>query len=203
MKLKRYITITVLLLLTGSLITALAESGTEAVVIPDKEWSWSRGAYNTFTGQIVLSGCEDGELTLSVSTDLPYNDETEQQSMPVFTSVNEKRIVMTKQSDTVHISPENKNEIITFSGSFRLPEKTNVDKISFVFSIKDQNGHEINTFTCRVEAADEAKGTNINPFYIPVSINLITIILSVSAVLVWTIVFIKNHTAKKSQETGE
>ena len=203
MKLKRYIIITVLLLLTVSLMNALAESGTEAVVIPDEEWSWSRGAYNTFTGQIGLSGCEAGELTVSVSTDLPYNNDTEQQSMPVFTSVNGKRIVMTKQSDTIHISPVNTDEKITFSGSFRLPEKTHVDKISFVFSIKDQNGLEIKTVTCRVEADDEAKGTNINPFYIPVSINVITIILTVSAVLVWTIVFIKSHTAKKSHETGE
>ena len=197
MKFKRYIIITVLLLVTGCLMDALAESGLEAVVIPDEEWSWSRGAYNTFTGQIELNGCEAEELMVSVSTDLPYNNDTEQQSMPVFTSVNGKRIVMTKQSDTVYISPDNTDEMITFSGSFRLPEKTRIDKISFIFSIKDQNGIEIKTATCRIEAADETKGTNTNPFYIPVSINLITIILAVSAVLVWTIVFIKSHTAKK------
>lgn len=203
MKLKRYLIITVLLLLTGSLLNALAESGTEAAVIPDEEWSWSRGAYNTFTGQIDLSGCDAEEIAVTVSTDLPYNNETEQQSMPVFTSVNGKRIVMTKQSDTVHVSPENTVGIMDFSGSFRLPEKTNVEKVSFVFSIKDQNGQEIKTITCRVEAADEAKGTKNHPFYIPVSIGLITIILAVAAVIIWTIVFIKTRTVKKSQDTGE
>ena len=90
MKLKRFLIITVLLLLTGSLMTVHAESGPDAAIIPDEDWSWSRGAYNTFTGQIDLSGCDAGELSISVSTDLSYNNDTEQQSMPVFTSVNGK-----------------------------------------------------------------------------------------------------------------
>ncbi len=203
MKLKRFLIITVLLLLTGSLPTVLAESGPDAVVIPDEEWSWSRGAYNTFTGQIDLSGCDADELIVSVSTDLSYNNDTEQQSMPVFTSVNGKRIVMTKQSDTVHISSENANGIMDFSGSLRLPEKKHVETISFVFSINDQNGHEIKTATCRIEAADKTKGNNIQTFYISVSVNLITIILAISAVMIWTIVFIKRHNAKRTHETGE
>ncbi len=202
MKLKRYLIITVLLLLTGSLLNVSAESGPEAAVIPDGEWSWSRGAYNTFSGQIDLSGCDADELTVSLSTDLPYDTNAEQQSMPVFTSVNGKRIVMTKQSDTVHVSPENADGIMDFSGSFRLPEKTHVEKISFVFSIKDPDGQEIKTVTCRVEASAEGKGANNHPFYIPVSIDLITIILAISAAVIWTIVFISNHLAKKSHETG-
>ena len=123
--------------------------------------------------------------------------------MPVFTSVNGKRIVMTKQSDTVHISPENVNGVMAFSGSLRLPEKNHVENITFVFSIKDQNGLEIKTATCRIEAADETKGNNIHPFYIPVSVNLITIILVISAVMIWSVVFIKSHNAKKTHETGE
>ena len=203
MKWKRYLIITVILLLTLSLLNVLAESGQEAVVIPDEEWSWSRGSYNTFTGRIDLSGCDADELTVSVSTDLPYNHDTEQQSMPVFTSVNGKRIVMTKQSDTVHISRENADGLMAFSGSFRLPEKKNVEKISFVFSIKDQNGLEIKTVNCRVEASDEAKGNIIHPFYIPININLVTIILTISAIMIWAAVFIKNHNAKKTHETGE
>ena len=203
MKLKRFLIITVLLLLTGSLMMVHAESGPDAAIIPDEDWSWSRGAYNTFTGQIDLSGCDAGELSISVSTDLSYNNDTEQQSMPVFTSVNGKRIVMTKQSDTVHISPENVNGVMAFSGSLRLPEKNHVEKITFVFSIKDQNGLEIKTATCRIEAADETKGNNIHPFYIPVSVNLITIILVISAVMIWSVVFIKSHNAKKTHETGE
>ena len=203
MKWKRYLIITVILLLTLSLLNVLAESGQEAVVIPDEEWSWSRGSYNTFTGRIDLSGCDADELTVSVSTDLPYNHDTEQQSMPVFTSVNGKRIVMTKQSDTVHISPENVNGVMAFSGSLRLPEKNHVEKITFVFSIKDKNGLEIKTATCRIEAADETKGNNIHPFYIPVSVNLITIILVISAVMIWSVVFVKSHNAKKTHETGE
>ena len=192
-----------LLLLTGGLLNVFAESEPEAVVIPEEEWSWSRGAYNTFTGQIYLSGCGSGELTVSVSTDLPYNKDTEQQSMPVFTSVNGKRIVMTKQSDSVHIKHEDTDSLMDFSGSFRLPEKTHVEKVSFIFSIKDQNGHEIKSVTCRIEADENSKGKNDNPFYIPVSIDMITIILTAAAVMIWTIVFIKNRIAKKSYETGE
>lgn len=202
MKLKRYLIITVFLLLTAGMMSSLAESGPEALIIPDEEWSWSRGAYNTYTGQIDLSGCEAGELTVSVSTDLPYNNDTEQQSKPVFTSVNGKRIVMTKQSDTVHVSTENAGSIMTFSGSFRLPEKTHAEKFTFIFSIKDPDGREIKTLTCVVEDADEGNGKN-KPFYIPVSISLVTIILTISAAVIWTIVFIKSRIARNTHETGE
>ena len=198
MKLKCILIITALLLATCSLETVFAESGQDAVIIPEEGWSWTRGAYNTFTGQIDLTGCNAEELTVSVSTDLPYNKDTEQQSMPVFTSVNGKRIVMTKQSNSVHIVPKSAESSMTFSGSFKFPEKTHVDKITFVFSLTDPNGTEIKSIICRVEAAGNTKGNGTNPFYIPVSIHMITIILAAAAVMIWTAVFIKNRLAGKS-----
>ena len=203
MKFKRNLIIAVFLLLIGSLSTAFADSGQDAVIIPDDEWSWSRGAYNTFSGQIDLSDRSGETLTITISADLPYDNDSEQQSMPVFTSVNGKRIVMTKQSDTVQIMPENGEGIISFTASFRLPEKKNVEKASFVFRIKDQNGQELKTISGLVEAAAEQRGKNQNPFYIPVSINTITIILTIAAVLVWIIVISKKTIGPKTQKTGE
>ncbi|MBR3332801.1 MAG: hypothetical protein IKG23_00760 [Clostridia bacterium] len=203
MKFRCTLTIAVFLLLICSLNTVFSEPGQEAVIIPDNEWSWSRGAYNTFSGQIDLSDCTGEELTISISADLPYDTDSEQMSMPVFTSVNGKRIVMTKQSDTVQITPENGDGIISFSASFRLPEKKNVEKASFVFSVKDQNGQELKTVSGFVEAAADQKGKAQNPFYIPVSINTITIILTIAAVLVWIIVIVRRTIGPKTQKTGE
>ena len=203
MKFRCTLTIAVFLLLICSLNTVFSEPGQEAVIIPDNEWSWSRGAYNTFSGQIDLSDCTGEELTISISADLPYDTDSEQMSMPVFTSVNGKRIVMTKQSDTVQITPENGDGIISFSASFRLPEKKNVEKASFVFSVKDQNGQELKTVSGFVEAAADQKGKTQNPFYIPVSINTITIILTIAAVLVWIIVIVRRTIGPKTQKTGE
>ena len=203
MKFRRTLTIAVFLLLICSLNTVFSEPGQEAVIIPDNEWSWSREAYNTFSGQIDLSDCTGEELTISISADLPYDTDSEQQSMPVFTSVNGKRIVMTKQSDTVQITPENGNGIISFSASFRLPEKKNVEKASFVFRVKDQNGQELKTVSGFVEASADQKGKAQNPFYIPVSISTITIILTIAAFLVWIIVIVKRTIDLKTQKTGE
>ena len=203
MKFKRTLMIAVFLLLICSLNTVFADPGQEAEIIPDNEWSWSRGAYNTFSGEIDLGECTGEELTISISADLPYDTDSEQQSMPVFTSVNGKRIVMTKQSDTVQITPENGDGIISFSASFRLPEKKNVEKASFVFSVKDQNGQELKTVSGFVEGAADQKGKTQNPFYIPVSINTITIILTIAAVLVWIIVIVRRTIGQKTQKTGE
>ena len=181
---------------------AHCETEQETAIIPSEEWSWARGAYNTFSGTIDLSGC-NGELTVCLKTDLPYNTESEQQSLPVFTSVNGKRIVMTKQSDTVHFTPESDKREMTFSASFKLPDKQHVESVQFTFIVKDQKGTVLKTVTGRIESNEKGSGRNNNIFYISADMKLITYIILMISALVWISVLIRQLQDKRKNRTGE
>ena len=179
-------------------ISAIGETN-EPVLIPDEDWSWSRGAYNTFTGQIDLSDCIGSEVTVQLSTSLPYNTGTEIQSMPVFTSVNGKRIVMTKQSDSIQIIPDGQNPTMFFSASFRLPEKQHVSTVTVFFHVSDMSGKEIKTVSGCIENHGNSTDNQNNPFYIPVDISVITIAASSAAAAVWIIVAARRIYRKKKK----
>ena len=201
MKIKAYLVLTAALIFLCCTGTAHCENGAEVEIIPAEEWSWSRGAYNTFSGSINLSDC-DGELTVCISTDLQYSTDSEQQSMPVFTSVNGKRIVMTKQTDTVHFTPEDDNREMSFSASFRLPEKQHVNAVRFTFSIADADGTELKKMMGRIESTDEGTGRTDKAFYISADIRMITLIIAVAAALIWSVVLIRSIRTRKTR-TGE
>ena len=202
MKIKNILILTAVLFLFFCLNTARCESATEVELIPAEEWSWSRGAYNTLSGKINLSDC-DGELTICISTDLQYDTESERQSMPVFTSVNGKRIVMTKQTDTVHFSPEGDNKEMSFTVSLRLPEKQHINKAMFTFSIKDLNGTELKKISGCIESGDDGTGGTDRVFYISADIRLITVIIAGAAALVWLITLIRDSRKNNKQKIGE
>ncbi len=192
--------ITVCLLLFGSCCTALCETAGEAVIVPEENWSWDRGAFNSFSGQIDLSDCAGNEVTVCISAGIPYNPKEEQDDMPVFTSLNGSRIVMTKQNDTVRFAPDPGNAVMTFSVSFRLPEKQRVQEVPLTFLVKDADGNVLKTVSARIgKEAGESGGS----FYIAADINLITIIIAASAALVWILVLIRGLNEKKKKRTGE
>lgn len=180
--------------------SALCENTAAAVLVQGDEWSWSRGAYNTFSGEINLSDCTADELTVSISADLPYNTETEQKSRPVFTSVNGKRIVMTKQSDMVQITPDAEKPTMAFSASFRLPEKKHVSSVPLLFRITDAGGNEIKTIYASIESGQNGTGGKGNPYYIPADINMITLCTAAAAALIWALVLVRSFQSKKKKE---
>ena len=197
----------ILLILTAVLIClctmAQCESTAGIEIIPDEEWSWSRGAYNTFTGRIDLSGCNGEELYMMITADLPYDPDTEKQSMPVFTSVNGKRIVMTKQSDTVRLDMETGNTAAEFAVSFRLPEKKRVQSVVFTFRITDSEGNELRTASGQIDNGKEAGGGNGNQFYINADIRTLTLVIAGAALLIWTLVLARHFRINKQKKTGE
>ena len=203
MKRKPYLILLLAMILIFRCMSALCEYSAETEVIPDEEWSWSRGAYNTFSGRIDLEDCIGTEVSVKITTDLPYNEEPEQQYMPVFTSVNGKRIVMTKQSDTVLFSPDSNNPAMNYTASFRLPEKQHVGSVSITFRIFDAEGKEIKTVSGRIDSGEDGSGQANNPFYIPADIRMITLILSAAAVLVWAAVLIRAARRKQKMKQGE
>ena len=203
MKIKFFKILIMTIVLICSCTMAQCESTTGVEIIPDEEWSWSRGAYNTFTGRIDLSGCDANEMIVSITADLPYNPDTEKQSMPVFTSVNGKRIVMTKQSDKISLIPDTGSHEAEFAVSFRLPEKKRVESVEFVFRITDPEGNELKTVSGRIDNGRNTDSRAGDPFFINADIRMIALILAVSSVLVWAFVLIREIKYKKKHDTGE
>lgn len=203
MKRKSNLVLILAIIMICRCMSALCEYSAGKEVIPGEEWSWSRGAYNTFSGQLDLEDCTGMEVSVQITTDLPYNEESEQQSMPVFTSVNGKRIVMTKQSDTVHFSPDSDNPAMNYTASFRLPEKQHVGSVCITFRIFDADGKDLKTLSGRIDSGEDGSGRNNNPFYIPADIHMITLIFSAAAVTVWAAVLIRAVRRKQKMRQGE
>ena len=80
MKIKSYLLLAAALALLCCCITAAGEEPAACSVQTGEEWSWSRGAYNTFSGTIDLSGCSGEELTVAMSTDLAYDGKTKRKA---------------------------------------------------------------------------------------------------------------------------
>lgn len=180
---------------------ALCEESGEALLVKDEEWSWSKGAYNTVSGELDLKEYTGTELTVIVRAELPYTEE-EQDNLPVFSSLNGKRIVMTKQSDTVHFTPDADRSAMAFSVSFGLPDKQHVSSVPFVFTVTDGTGKELCTFRGRIDSEEDGAVRNGSPFYIPADIGVITAIIAGAAAGIWIIVIARGIIRKKKKKTG-
>ena len=190
---KKAIVIMMILSVILCMTAGICEGKTSLRITPGEEWSWKAGASNVFDGSIDLSAYEGREIIISMATDIPYEDTEEQDSHPVFTIFDNKRIQMLKQSNTVRCTPESGQSDVTFSGRFIMPEKQRVRRISFTFSITDESGKKTDIVSAVVDG-----GRNEGVFYIPADINTIIIIIICAAVIVWTAVMVKSLHQKKT-----
>ena len=202
MKIKPYQALITVILLLCCCFQSLCESSDGMNLIPGEDWAWSRGAYNTFSGTICLEEGIVQDLNICIRIDLPYDGEKDQQSTPVFTSVNGKRIVMAKQSDTVHMAADAEQKEISFSVSFRLPEKQRVTSVPVTICIMDTENNEIKTISGRIDSGQDETLNNGNTFFISVNIQQITVVLAVMAGMIWLIVLVRTIIWKK-RKTGE
>lgn len=168
-----------------------------------EEWSWNPGANNTFDGEIDLSDYSGREITVEMSVDLAYDTETEQDSTPVFTVVNGKRINMLKQTNTIRCIPDTEMAVIQYSGRITLPAKQHTDNITFQFSLSDENGEELKTVLCKIADESSEAGSAGNRFYIHFPIQTINLTLGAAALLVWFFNLIRYIRIRKQQRTGE
>lgn len=203
MKIKSYLLLAAALALLCCCITAAGEEPAACSVQTGEEWSWSRGAYNTFSGTIDLSGCSGEELTIVMTTDLVYDEANEQKSKPVFTTVNGKRIAMTKQSGTVKVTPDPDSLQMEFTGSLRLPEKGHYSEVAFAFTVSGADGSEQKSVTCRIGSGEDSGAKHSNNFYIPVDISKVTLGLGIAAAAVWMLILALRLAKHKSKRTGE
>lgn len=188
-------TILAILIILFMMVTAAgnSESNNIARIIPDEEWSWKTGANNIFEGEMDLKDYPGGEVSISMTCDLPYEESEKTEKSPVFTIVNGKRIQMLKQSSTARCSIDKENPVVSFSGRIILPEKKHVNSITFQFTVTDENGREISKAETLIAGNGEI---NDRQFYIPVDIKVITAILSIAAVLIWIAVLLKKMKKK-------
>ena len=110
-----FIVIAAMIVICLMIGTGLADGS--VTLSPGEDWVWTRGAYNTFTGEIDLSAFIGQEVTLVMGTNLKYDPEKEEKSSPVFTSVNGKRLTMMKQSASVQVTVDEAGSITRFTGS--------------------------------------------------------------------------------------
>ena len=176
---------------------AFSEDQSANLTSAGDEWTWEPGASNTFEGTIDLSDLIGQNVSVVISTDLKYDDAAEKDSFPVFTVINGKRITMKKQTDTIRCTPDESNPDVSFSGRLRLPEKQHVTKIVFRYRLLNENDQEIRTVYCTIGDTEEETGNNGNAFYITYDLLYITLFLSVSAVLIWSIVLIRYKKLQK------
>lgn len=196
MKIKSYLLLAVTYALLSCCIMAACEESAACFVKTGEEWSWSRGAYNTFSGTLDLTGCSGKELTVIMAAKMDYDLDSETKSVPVFTTVNGKRITMTKQSDTTKITPDPDNPQMEFTGSIRLPEKKRIDTVTFTFIVFGADGVEQKNVSCHVNSGMNSDN-NSNTFYISADIGKVTLCFGIAAALVWTFVLLRKMTKKK------
>ena len=178
---------------------AVSEENPGDWVAAGEGWSWDLGAYNTFEGELDISEFIGQDISVEMSADLSYDPE----SMPVFTIVNGKRIVMLKQTNTIRCTPDEENPILKYSGRIRLPEKQHVSKITFQHRLLNENGEELKTAACRIDDGDSAAKGSGNTFYIRFRTGTITLILGIAAAAVWCTAVIRFVRIRKCRRTGE
>lgn len=170
-------------------------------IAASEEWSWEPGAYNTFTGEIDLSAYTGTELTIQMSSDLPAEEENGRN--PVFTVIDGKRITVLRQSGTAFYTPDKNAPCLTFTGGIKLPVKNHIRRISFLFSIFDGNGQELDHVSYILSAGEDGAGRADGVFYLPVHIGTITIVLLLAAVLVWSSFLVLRRMIAKNNPNGD
>lgn len=192
-----------LLLMTAALITmgctgAVCEDAAAFRIVPDDEWSWDPGTYNSFEGELDLSAFAGQELTVEMACDIRYSDDTDQKKYPLFTEVDGERITIINQSSTVLYTPDEEEPVMEFSGAVKLPEKVHLNRIAYTVRVLNESGQELAKYTSAMGA-----GANTGAFYIPYDINSITLYTGIAAAAVWTAALARNIILRKKKRTGE
>jgi len=200
MKYKATIFLTFVLLFLF-MLTGLGEQTKERII--PVEWTWNPGSINTFSGEYDLSEYSGKTLSIRITTNLPADEDSENETKPHFTAVNGKRIPVLKQDDTTVFQPDEDTYSFSFTGQVRLPRKHRVRDVCFTLQITDENRKEITVKSATISVNDTASERAESMFYIPFDIRMITIILFTAAAIVWTITCYRHLLFRKRQRTGD
>ena len=183
------------------LVTAAYGGNEEMKITAGEDWSWESGAVDLIEGEIDLSEYTGKELSVRISTDLPYESEEEAKSRgPVFVSVNGKRITVKKQSDTARCTPSAEETAMRFTSTFSLPDKKRAYTIVFTLTVSDEEGQELKTFTASIDGKKAGTG---NMFFITADINRIAVLIGIAAAAVWAAALFRAFYLRKKEKTGD
>lgn len=189
------------LLVFLALFSGVAETSSAQDQICISEWNWDSGVVNLFTGVIDLSSLPAAdEATIRVLADYSPREEELEYNNPVFTVVNGKRIAILRQSDTITITQDHDNQVISFEGSLKMPEKGHLQRVVLSVMILDGKGEEIRRITEAVGRGGGSGAQEAGVFYISFNINILLIGFAASALLVWGMVFYRYNRMKKRKQ---
>ena len=175
--------IAILLCLVLCLCTT-AGLGEVQLTLEPAEWTWEAGAVATFQGQLD-SGGEDltgAALTLSIEV----SPQQEDPGRVVFTSLNDKRLKVRKQSESHTLEEGETAQPLSFTGSWFLAEESYYNGANLRLTLTDADGKEL----ARAEYASEngsatGEGGEGEPFRVPVDMNQVIRILAIVCGAVW------------------
>lgn len=198
----RFCILTIIIVILLIPITSTGEQSTGENISP-VEWKWNPGSINTFSGALELSAYKGSKLNICLYTDLPADEVTGNENNIVFITVNGKRIPVLKQDNTVVFTPDEDNGSFSFIGQVVLPKKKRVHDVHFVLKITDEKGKELKTIQSSVNYLDTASAYTENTFYISFDIDKMTVILAVSAFVIWIAACFRNYYMMKKNGNGE
>ena len=166
---------------------SLAKSDLD-LTLEEDEWSWVPGEVATFMGTVSGEPTALNDITLFLSiTPEPKGDET---GNIVFTSVNEKKIKIRKQSESYTLADnEATSGIVTFTGSWFIPENSAYFKAGLKISALNHNGETLAGVVLNLGANNGESGSTLKR--IPIDISLVNKILSLSILVIWFFVLLK------------
>ena len=177
--------IAMLLCLVLCLCTS-AGLGEVQLTLEPAEWTWEAGAVATFQGQLD-SGGED--LTgAALNLEIEVSPQQEDPGRAVFTSLNDKRLKVRKQSGTHTLEADESVQPLTFTGSWFLAEESYYNGATLRLTLTDAEGKEL----ARTEyAAENGAATGESgegePFRLPVDMNQVIRILAIVCGSVWAL----------------
>lgn len=178
-----------LLFLLGVFIISCSFADGRITLVPDEEWSWAPGAYNTVSGEVDLSEFAGKEIKLKISADIPDTGEEGSGGHPVFSVINGQRITVLNQSDSVTLTPDAASPGTGFVATIVLPEKQHLRRITFTIEVLDQDENRLRIETGEVSSIGKAAGASA--FYIPYDAGGIALYAAALAAVIWLLAIIR------------
>ena len=156
--------------------------GEVQLTLEPAEWTWEAGAVATFQGRLDAGG-EDltgATLTLAIEVDPQQEDP----GRVVFTSLNDKRLKVRKQTETHTL--EASDVPLMYTGSWFLAEESYYNGATLRLTLTDPAGKELARTEYAAESGSAAgEGQEGQHFRVPVDMNQVIRVLLIACGAVW------------------
>ena len=156
--------------------------------LTEDEWTWIPGEVATFQGTVSITPAAQDEITIQVS--ISPEPKSDDPGKIVFTSINDRKIKIRKQSDRYMLkSDELKEGTIAFAGSWFIPEDSAYFKAELGLSVINGSGDSLGNVSLHLGANSSDGGNTLKR--IPVDIGRVNFVIGISACMIWLFVLIR------------